>query len=221
MAIMETRRLLDLTRTLAAPLFAQYRYPWEVLPHLKSFIAELGASLPEDEYTEIEKDVWVHKSATVAKSALIAGPTIIGPGSEIRHCAYIRGSALIGAGCVVGNSTEVKNAVVFDSVQIPHYNYVGDSVLGYKSHMGAGSIASNVRSDKANIVLTDGDARLETGLRKMGAVLGDFVEIGCGSVLCPGAIVGRNTIVYPLTRVRGIIPEDSILKGDGTVVKKR
>ena len=219
--IPKTRELLDLTHTAAAELFAKHEYPWEILPELGSFIRVLGASLPPDEYTEIGECIWVHKSASIAKSALVLGPTVIGPETEVRHCAYIRGSALIGAGCVIGNSTEVKNAVIFDSVQVPHYNYVGDSVLGYRSHMGAGSIASNVKSDKTNISVVAGDLRIETGLRKLGVILGDFVEIGCNSVCCPGSVVGRRSTVYPLTRLRGVLPADSICKGEGDVVKKR
>lgn len=221
MAIPKTRELFDLTHTAAAELFSRHEYPWEILPSLSGFIRALGATLSPEEYTEVEKDVWVHKSASVAKSALVLGPTVIGPETEVRHCAYIRGSALIGAGCVIGNSTEVKNAVIFDSVQVPHYNYVGDSVLGYRSHMGAGSIASNVKSDKTNISVVSGDETIETGLRKLGTILGDFVEIGCNSVLCPGSVVGRHSSVYPLTRLRGVIPSESICKGEGIIVSKR
>lgn len=221
MNALKTCELLDLSHTAAAELFSAHEYPWEVLPALSGFIRTLGASLPKEEYTEIEPEVWVHRTARVAPSALVLGPTVIGPETEVRHCAYIRGSALIGAGCVIGNSTEVKNAVIFDSVQVPHYNYVGDSVLGYRSHMGAGSIASNVKSDKTNISVVAGDLRIETGLRKLGVILGDFVEIGCNSVCCPGSVVGRRSTVYPLTRLRGVLPADSICKGEGDVVKKR
>lgn len=221
MSVPKTEELFDLTHTAAAPLLCETAYPFEILPRLADFVRALGASLSAEEYERRDGDVWIHRSAVVAPSALILGPTVIGARSEIRHCAYIRGSVLIGEGCVVGNSTELKNAVLFDSVQVPHYNYVGDSVLGYRSHMGAGAIASNVRSDKANITVRDGDERIESGLRKLGTILGDGVEIGCGSVLCPGSVVGRGAIVYPLTRVRGTVPADTILKGDGTVVPKR
>ena len=221
MPIPKTSELLDLSHTAAAELFSRHEYPWEVLPALADFIRALGASLSSEEYTVIGKDVWVHRTASVAPSALVLGPTVIGPETEVRHCAYIRGSALIGAGCVIGNSTEVKNAVIFDSVQVPHYNYVGDSVLGYRSHMGAGSIASNVKSDKTSITVVSEDERIETGLRKLGVILGDFVEIGCNSVCCPGSVVGRRSTVYPLTRLRGVVCADSICKGEGRIVPKR
>ena len=221
MAIPKIEELLDLTHTQAAPLFDGKRYPWEILPLLKDFIRELGASLPREEYDEIAPEVWVHKTAKIAPTALIAGPTVIGASTEVRHCAFIRGSALIGENCVVGNSTEVKNAVIFDNVQVPHYNYVGDSVLGFHSHMGAGVVASNFRSDKGNVSVRDGDERIETGMRKLGAILGDGVDVGCNSVLCPGSVVGRDTIIYPLSRIRGFIPEKSILKGDGSIVPRK
>ena len=221
MAIPKIEELLDLTHTLAAPLFEGKRYPWEILSPLKDFIRELGASLPKEEYDEIAPEVWVHKSAKIAPTALIAGPTVIGAGTEVRHCAFIRGSALVGEGCVVGNSTEVKNAVIFDNVQVPHYNYVGDTILGFRSHMGAGVVASNFRSDKGNVSVKTGDEKIGTGLRKLGAILGDGVDVGCNSVLCPGSVVGRDVIIYPLSRVRGFVPERSILKGDGTVVPRK
>ena len=221
MAIPKIEELLDLTHTLAAPLFEGKRYPWEILSPLKDFIRELGASLPKEEYDEIAPEVWVHKSAKIAPTALIAGPTVIGAGTEVRHCAFIRGSALVGEGCVIGNSTEVKNAVIFDNVQVPHYNYVGDTILGFRAHMGAGVVASNFRSDKGNVSVKTGDEKIETGLRKLGAILGDGVDVGCNSVLCPGSVVGRDTIIYPLSRVRGFVPERSILKGDGTVVPRK
>ena len=221
MAIPKIEELLDLTHTLAAPLFEGKRYPWEILSPLKDFIRELGASLPKGEYDEIAPEVWVHKSAKIAPTALIAGPTVIGAGTEVRHCAFIRGSALVGEGCVIGNSTEVKNAVIFDCVQVPHYNYVGDTILGFRAHMGAGVVASNFRSDKGNVSVRDGDEKIETGLRKLGAILGDGVDVGCNSVLCPGSVVGRDVIIYPLSRVRGFIPERSILKGDGSVVPRK
>ena len=221
MAIPAIGDLLDLSHTLAAPLFRGKRYPWEVLPELKDFIRTLGASLPREEYDEIAPEVWVHKTAKIAPSALIQGPTVIGAGTEVRHCAFIRGSALVGEGCVVGNSTEVKCAVIFDNVQVPHFNYVGDSVLGFRAHMGAGVIASNFRSDKGNVGVRDGDEKIETGLRKLGAILGDGADVGCNSVLCPGSVVGRDTIIYPLSRVRGYVPGRSILKGDGSVVPRK
>ena len=221
MAIPQIGDLLDLSHTLAAPLFEGKRYPWEILSELKEFIRTLGASLHREEYAEIAPEVWVHKTASVAPSALIAGPTVIGAKTEVRHCAFIRGSALVGEGCVVGNSTEIKNAVIFDGVQIPHYNYVGDSILGFRSHMGAGVVASNFRSDKGNVAVHDGETRIETGLRKLGAILGDGADVGCNSVLCPGSVVGRDTIIYPLSRVRGFIPERSILKGNGLIVPRK
>ena len=221
MAIPKIGDLLDLSHTLAAPLFEGKRYPWEILSELKEFIRKLGASLPREEYAEIAPEVWVHKTANVAPSALIAGPTVIGAKTEVRHCAFIRGSALVGEGCVVGNSTEIKNAVIFDGVQIPHYNYVGDSILGFRSHMGAGVVASNFRSDKGNVAVHDGETRIETGLRKLGAILGDGADVGCNSVLCPGSVVGRDSIIYPLSRVHGFVPERSILKGNGLIVPRK
>ena len=221
MAIPKIDELLTLSHTLAAPLFEGKRYPWEILPELKDFIRKLGATLSPEEYDEVSPEVWVHKTATVAPTALIQGPTVIGAGTEVRHCAFIRGSALVGEGCVVGNSTEIKNAVIFDGVQIPHYNYVGDSILGFRSHMGAGVVASNFRSDKGNVNVHDGNETIVTGLRKLGTILGDGSDVGCNSVLCPGSVVGRDCIVYPLSRVRGYLPERSIFKGDGTVVPRK
>lgn len=221
MAIPKIDELLTLSHTLAAPLFEGKRYPWEILSELKEFIRKLGATLSPEEYDEVSPEVWVHKTAKVAPTALIQGPTVIGAGTEVRHCAFIRGSALVGEGCVVGNSTEIKNAVVFDNVQIPHYNYVGDSILGFRSHMGAGVVASNFRSDKGNVNVHDGNETIETGLRKLGAILGDGSDVGCNSVLCPGSVVGRDCIVYPLSRVRGYLPERSIFKGDGVVVPRK
>ena len=221
MAIPKIDELLTLSHTLAAPLFEGKRYPWEILSELKEFIRKLGATLSPEEYDEVSPEVWVHKTAKVAPTALIQGPTVIGAGTEVRHCAFIRGSALVGEGCVVGNSTEIKNAVIFDSVQIPHYNYVGDSILGFRSHMGAGVVASNFRSDKGNVNVHDGNETIETGLRKLGTILGDGSDVGCNSVLCPGSVVGRDCIVYPLSRVRGYLPERSIFKGDGTVVPRK
>ena len=221
MAIPKIDELLALSHTLAAPLFEGKRYPWEILPELKEFIRKLGATLSPEEYDEVSPEVWVHKTAIVAPSAMIQGPTVIGAGTEVRHCAFIRGSALIGEGCVVGNSTEIKNAVIFDAVQIPHYNYVGDSILGFRSHMGAGVVASNFRSDKGNVNVRDGEAKILTGLRKLGTILGDGSDVGCNSVLCPGSVVGRDCVIYPLSRVRGFLPERSIFKGDGTVVPRK
>ena len=210
----------DLDQTIAAQLFEQTTYPWEILPLIKDFVLEVGPTLSADEYDQVEEDVWIAKSATIAKTATINGPAIIGPDTEVRPGAFIRGNALIGAGCVVGNSTELKNAVLFNKVQVPHYNYVGDAVLGYKSHMGAGSICSNVKSDKKLVVVKDGDEKIETGLKKFGAMLGDYVEVGCGSVMNPGTVIGRNTNIYPLSPVRGCIPADSIYKNAAEIIKK-
>ena len=212
--------ILDTTHTDAAPLFAECEYPWEALPKIKEYIIKLGASLNSEEYDHPSEDVWIHKTAKVFPSAYIAGPCIIGAETEVRHCAFIRGSALVGKNCVVGNSTELKNVILFDNVQVPHYNYVGDSILGYKSHMGAGSITSNVKSDKAlvNVHFADGDAA--TGLKKFGAILGDNVEVGCGSILNPGAVIGNDTNVYPLSSVRKAVDSHSIYKNQGEVAAK-
>lgn len=193
--------------------------PWEALEGIGGFIEKLGGTLG-GEYAEISPKVWVHKTARVAPTAYIGAPAIIGANTEVRHCAYIRGSALVGENCVVGNSTELKNVILFDGVQVPHYNYVGDSILGYKAHMGAGSITSNVKSDKTPVVIHDGEREEPTGLKKVGAFLGDFVEVGCNSVLNPGTVIGRRTSVYPLSSVRGNVPADSIYKGEGKVVHK-
>lgn len=212
--------LFDLSHSLAGEYLRGFSLAWEALPGIKGFIAALGPTLPKEEYEEVSPHVWVARSAKVMPTAYLGEYTVIGPETEVRHCSFIRGAALVGAGVVVGNSTEMKNAIVFDGVQIPHYNYVGDSVLGYRSHLGAGSIASNFRSDKGNITVHAGDENFETGLRKMGVLLGDFAEIGCNSVLCPGAVVGRRAIAYPLSRVRGYLPADTILKGDGSTVKR-
>ncbi|MCQ2385350.1 MAG: UDP-N-acetylglucosamine pyrophosphorylase [Clostridia bacterium] len=222
MALLTVKDLFDLSHTLAKEYLSSFLYPHEALKGLKEEIARIGATLSPDEYDFRGDFVWVAKSASVMPTAYVGPYTIIGAGTEVRHCAFIRGAALIGEGVVVGNSTEIKNAVIFDGVQIPHYNYVGDSVLGYKSHMGAGSIASNFRSDKGNIAVygTEGE-RAETGLRKIGTMLGDYAEIGCNSVLCPGSIVGRGAIVYPLSRVRGVIPANHIFKGTGSPVPKK
>jgi NDP-sugar pyrophosphorylase family protein len=213
--------LLDLTQTITADLFHGCTYPWEVLTKIKEGILSIGEGLSPDDYNKIGEDIWIAKSAKVAPTASISGPAIIDKDAEIRHCAYIRGSAIIGEGSVVGNSTELKNVILFNKVQVPHYNYVGDSVLGYKSHMGAGSITSNVKSDKSLIIVHTGEEKLETGLKKFGAILGDHVEVGCNSVLNPGTIVGRNSNVYPLSMVRGHVPEASIYKKAGEVVAKK
>jgi len=217
----KTLELLDLERTLAKPLFEGKTYPWEALGEIKDFILSLGEKLPVDEYEKRGEDVWIAKDAKVFPSAYIAGPAIIGHGTEVRHCAFIRGSALIGDNCVIGNSVEVKNAVIFDNVQVPHYNYVGDSVLGYRSHMGAGSVTSNVKGDRSLVVVKNGDELIETGRKKFGAILGDFAEIGCNSVLNPGTVIGRRSSVYPTSCVRGVVPEDSIYKNDGGKIVKR
>lgn len=214
-------KLFDLSHTLARPLFERFTYPWELLPEIKGFILALGPTLPEEEYEQRGENIWIARTATVAPTASITGPCIIGPGTEVRHCAFIRGSALVGANAVVGNSTELKNVILFDNVQVPHYNYVGDSILGYKAHMGAGSITSNVKSDRTLVHIPDAGEHIETGLKKMGAVLGDGVEIGCNSVLNPGTIVCSGSSVYPLTPVRGIIPPDSICKSPDKIILKR
>ena len=207
----EIKRLFDLSHTIAAPLFEGKRFPWEVLGGIKAYILELGATLDPGIFDHPAEDIWIAKDAKVAPTACLNGPLIVDQGAELRHCCFVRGSAIVGKGAVVGNSTELKNCVLFDGVQVPHFNYVGDSVLGYKAHMGAGSVTSNVKSDKQNIVIHDG-AGIETGLRKIGAMLGDNVEVGCNSVLNPGTIVGRNCIVYPTSCVRGVIPENHIYK---------
>lgn len=207
--------------TLAWELLASVTYPWEALAMIKETVIRTGRSLPKDEYEEIAENVWAAKDASVAASAHISAPTIIGHGTEIRHCAFIRGSALIGNECVVGNSTELKNAILFDRVQVPHFNYVGDSILGFRSHMGAGAITSNVKSDKSHVTLREDGELLDTGLKKFGAMLGDGVEVGCNSVLNPGTVIGRNASVYPLSFVRGYVPSDSIYKRLGEVCEKR
>ncbi len=212
---------LDLEHTIAAELFEGRDYPWEVLPDIGDFILKIGPSLPSDIYEKRGDDIWIAKSAVVFDSAYITGPCIIGPDSEVRHCAFLRGKIIVGANCVVGNSTELKNVILFDNVQVPHYNYVGDSILGYKSHMGAGSITSNVKSDKSLTTVKSSEGDVATGLKKFGAIVGDFVEVGCGSVLNPGTVVGRNTQIYPLSMVRGAIPAGSIYKNAGEIVEKR
>ena len=217
--MMKTLELYDLTHSLAGEYLAGFEYPWQALAGIKNLILELGAQLGE-EYTQTAPQVWVHKTATVAPTAYLGAPCIIGAHTEVRHCAFIRGSALVGENCVVGNSVELKNVILFDNVQVPHYNYVGDSILGYKSHMGAGSLTSNVKSDKTLVVVKNGEEQIETGLKKFGAMVGDFVEVGCNSVLNPGTVVGRNSNIYPTSCVRGVVPEKSIWKTGGIVVKK-
>ena len=214
------QELYNLDETIAKDLFEGVTYPWEVLPNISSFIVKLGATLSEDEYEKRGENVWVAKSATVAPTAFINGPAIIGKEAEVRHCAFIRGNAIVGEGAVVGNSTELKNVVLFNKVQVPHYNYVGDSILGYKSHMGAGSITSNVKSDKKLVLVKTPEGNMETGLKKFGAMVGDEVEVGCGSILNPGTVVGSHTNIYPLSSVRGFVPANSIYKKQGEVVEK-
>jgi len=217
---LKVTQLLDLSHTMAAEYLAQFEYPWEALAGIKDMILNLGAALPEEEYEQTAPQVWVHKTAKVAPTAYLGAPCIIGPETEVRHCAFVRGSALVGANCVVGNSVELKNVILFDNVQTPHYNYVGDSILGYRSHMGAGSITSNVKSDKTLVVVRNEEERIETGRKKFGAILGDFVEVGCNSVLNPGTVLGRRVSVYPTSSVRGAIPADSIYKRAGEIVER-
>lgn len=214
------KNLYDLTHTAAAPLLEKLNYPWEALPKINDFIMKLGATLPQNEYDKRGDDVWIAKTATVFDSAYISGPAIIGPNTQVRHCAFIRGSALVGAGCVVGNSVELKNVILFDNVQVPHYNYVGDSILGFKAHMGAGSITSNIKSDKTLVTVAAVDERIPTGLKKFGAMIGDRVEIGCNSVLNPGTVIGKDCTIYPLSMVRGFIPARSIYKHYGEIANK-
>ena len=218
--MIEIKALFDLSHTQAADYLSAFRYPWEALDGIKQMILDLGEKLPVDEYEQRAEGVWVHKTAQVFPSAYLGAPCIIGPETEVRHCAFIRGSALVGANCVVGNSVELKNVILFDNVQVPHYNYVGDSILGYKSHMGAGSITSNVKSDKSLVTIHNGEERIETGRKKIGAILGDYVEVGCNSVLNPGTIIGRNSNVYPVSCVRGVVPENRIWKTGGVIVAK-
>lgn len=212
--------MYTLSETIAAGLFEGAEYPWEVLPKIHDFIFELGKSLPADKFEKRGEDIWIAKSATVAPTACLNGPLIVDEEAEIRHCAFVRGNAIVGKGAVVGNSTELKNVVLFNKVQVPHYNYVGDSVLGFKSHMGAGSITSNVKSDKTLVVVKSADEKIETGLKKMGAMLADHVEVGCNSVLNPGTVIGRNSNIYPTSCVRGCIPANSIYKNEKEIVEK-
>ena len=217
--MLNTSQLFNLKHTLAGDYLMGFEYPWQALGGIKNMILALGPTLGED-YKETAPGVWVHKTALVAPTAWLGAPCIIGANTEVRHCAFIRGSALVGENCVVGNSVELKNVILFDNVQVPHYNYVGDSILGYKSHMGAGAVTSNVKSDKTLVVVKDADTRMETGLKKFGAMLGDHVEVGCNSVLNPGTVIGRHSNIYPTSCVRGVVPENSIWKTGGVVVKK-
>lgn len=218
---LQIKNLYNLQETIAAPLFDGAVYPWELLPRIGAYIVELGSSLSEDKFEKRGENIWIAKSAKVAPTACINGPCIIDEEAEIRHCAFIRGNAIVGKGAVVGNSTELKNVILFNKVQVPHYNYVGDSILGFKSHMGAGSITSNVKSDKTLVVVKSPYGNLETGLKKMGAMLGDNVEIGCNSVLNPGTVIGRNSNVYPTSMVRGYVEADSIYKKQGEIAEKK
>ena len=215
-----TKQLFDMSHSLAGNYLSGFEYPWQALKGIKDLILALGPGLGED-YTEMSPEVWVHKTATVAPTAFLGAPCIIGAGTEVRHCAFIRGSALVGENCVVGNSVELKNVILFDNVQVPHYNYVGDSILGYKSHMGAGSLTSNVKSDQTPVVVHNGDEHIPTGLKKFGAMLGDYVEVGCNSVLNPGTVVCPHSNIYPTSCVRGVVPGNSIWKTGGVIVEKK
>lgn len=213
--------LYNLDETMAKELLENVTYPWEALSQINDFILELGSKLDSEKYDKIGEDVWIAKTAKVMPTAYIHGPAIIGENAEVRHCAFIRGKAIVGEGAVVGNSTELKNVILFNKVQVPHYNYVGDSILGYKSHMGAGSITSNVKSDKKLVIVKNGKTQIETGIKKFGAMIGDEVEIGCGSVLNPGTVIGRNSNIYPLSSVRGVVQEKSIYKNQNEIIEKR
>ena len=216
-----SEELFSLDQSLLGDRIKECNYPWEILPRIGEYIIELGEKLPADKYDQIKDYVWVAKNAKISDSADITGPCIIGENTEVRHCAFIRGKALIGNNCVVGNSTELKNVILFNNVQVPHYNYVGDSILGYKSHMGAGSITSNVKSDKTNVVIKNGEEKIETGRKKIGAILSSRVEVGCGTILNPGSVVGHDTNIYPLSMVRGCIAPNSIYKNAGEIAQKR
>ena len=217
----KVKNLYNLTETIAKELLENIEYPWEALPKISNFILELGDKLDKEKYEKRGENIWIAKTAKVAPTAYINGPAIIGENAEIRHCAFIRGNAIVGDGAVVGNSTELKNVILFNKVQVPHYNYVGDSILGYKSHMGAGSITSNVKSDKKLVIVKNGDKKIETGLKKFGAMIGDNVEVGCGSILNPGTVIGNNTNIYPLSSVRGVVKENSIYKNQNEIVVKQ
>ena len=220
MPLYKTKELFDLSNTIAEPLLASCQWPWEALEGIGSFIKETGAALSPAEFTQISENVWVSKEATVAPSASITGPCIIEAGAEIRHCAFIRGNAIVGKNAVVGNSTELKNCNLFNNVQVPHFNYVGDSILGYKSHMGAGAVTSNVKSDSSSVFIKADNETVNTGRKKVGAMLGDHVEVGCNSVLCPGTVLGPHSTVYPTSCVRGVVPHNSIFKSSGNIVTK-
>lgn len=219
--MLKTEELFDLSHTKAGGFLGECEYPWQVLPELKSLIISIGKTLDMNEYELREENIFIHRSAIIAPTAFIGSPCIIGKNSEVRHCAFIRGSALTGDGCVIGNSTEIKNSVLFDGVQVPHYNYIGDSILGYKSHMGAGAVTSNVKNDKSLVCIKNGSENVGTGLRKFGAVIGDGAEIGCGSVLNPGTVIGKNASIYPLSCIRGVIPPDTIYKTGGIITERR
>lgn len=216
----KTKDLLNLEHTIAKKYFDNYEYPWQILPNISNIIIELSKNLNKDEFNEVKENVWIHKTAKVFESAYINGPCIIGANTEVRHCAFIRGSAIVGENCVVGNSCELKNVIIFDNVQVPHYNYVGDSVLGYKAHMGAGSITSNVRSDK-QLVKIHAEQDIKTGLKKVGAIIGDEVEVGCNAVLNPGTVIGRNSMIYPTSCVRGVVKEESIYTNSGKILPRK
>ena len=218
--MLKTIDLYDLSHSAAGAYLSEFEYPWQALKGIQELILSLGPTLGED-YTQVSDQVWIHKTAVVAPTAFLGAPCIIGAHTEVRHCAFIRGSALVGENCVVGNSVELKNVILFDNVQVPHYNYVGDSILGYKSHMGAGSLTSNVKSDKTLVVVKDRREEIPTGLKKFGAMVGDYVEVGCNSVLNPGTVIGRNTNIYPTSCVRGVVPANSIWKTGGIIVSKR
>ena len=218
--IYKTKELYDLNETIAKELLETCEYPWEALPNIEDFIIKLGNTLDKEKYEQKDTNIWIAKTAKIAPTAYITGPVIIGENAEIRHCAFIRGKAIVGNNAVVGNSTELKNVILFNNVQVPHYNYVGDSILGYKSHMGAGSITSNVKSDKKLVEVKNGEKIIETGLKKFGAMIGDYVEVGCGSILNPGSVIGKNTNIYPLSSVRGVVPENSIYKNQNEIVEK-
>ncbi len=217
----KTKNLYNLDETIAKKLLEQVEYPWEALPKISEFIIEIGKTLDNEIYECKGENIWIAKNANVYPSAFIKGPAIIGENAEIRHCAFIRGNAIVGNGAVVGNSTELKNVILFNKVQVPHYNYVGDSILGYKAHMGAGSITSNVKSDKKLVVVKDENEKIETGLKKFGAMIGDEVEVGCGSVLNPGSVIGKNTNIYPLSSVRGVVESNSIYKNKNEIIEKK
>ena len=216
--MLKTQELFDLSHSIAGEWLGEFELPWEALSKISETIIRLGSFLGADEYTQPAPNVWIHRSAKVAGSAFLGTPLIIGPESEVRHCAFIRGSALVGAECVVGNSVELKNAILFDRVQVPHFNYVGDSILGYRAHMGAGAVTSNIKSDRTSVSIRTEKAVIQTGRKKLGALLGDFVEVGCNSVLNPGTVIGRGSRVYPLSCVRGFIPPYYIRKNDGSLV---